>query len=80
MDAIRRIKTGRYGKKEIINHQVAESLLASRTELSIIVSEIDAPLPCYDSPQILVEAIVLVARETDFVLCLFIMGIKRIFP
>jgi len=73
MSTIRKIKTGRYGKEEIVVLQSAsadlvdkgaEALLVACTELSIIADKIDAPIPCYDSAQILAEAIVQTARET----------------
>ena len=73
MDTIRKIKTGRYGQQERAALQAAaagmvargaEALLVACTELSIIAGEIDVPVPCYDSAQVLAEAIVRTARET----------------
>ena len=72
MAAIRKIKTGRYGKEERAALQAAatdlvargaEALLVACTELSIIAGEIDVPVPCYDSAQVLAEAIVKAVRE-----------------
>jgi len=44
--------------------QGAEALLVACTELSIIAGEIDVSVPCYDSAQVLAEAIVRVAGKT----------------
>lgn len=73
MDAIRKIKTGRFGKKvhgalqaaatDLVD-KGAEALLVACTELSIIASEIDVPIPVYDSAQVLAEAIVKTVKET----------------
>lgn len=74
MSTIRKIKTGRYGKEEGVALQSAsadlvnkgaEVLLVACTELSIITGEIDVPVPCYDSAQVLAEAIVQAARKKD---------------
>jgi aspartate racemase len=71
MAAIRKIKTSRYGKEVVSALQAAaddltangaDALLLACTELSIIGQQIQTAVPCYDSAQILAEAIVKKAK------------------
>ncbi|MCE5242700.1 MAG: amino acid racemase [Desulfobacteraceae bacterium] len=71
MGAIRKIKTGHYGAETVsvvqsaADHLVkrgAGALLIACTELSVIGRAIETPVPCYDSAQVLAEAIVRTAR------------------
>jgi len=72
MAAIRKIKTGKYGREVMDDIQLAaddmmdrgcEALIIACTELSIISSSLELPGPCYDASQVLAEAIVEFARE-----------------
>lgn len=73
MQVIRMIKSGKYSKEEIdkIQHAVdyliqkkhVEAILIACTELSIIAHEIHTSIRCYDSAQILAEAIVKNAKS-----------------
>jgi aspartate racemase len=72
MNAIRAIKTGRYGDREksILRSaahdmigRTAEALIIACTELSLIADALDPELKVYDSAQILAEAVVRIAKE-----------------
>ena len=72
MNAIRTIKTGRYGasEKSILRsaaHDMiergAETLIIACTELSLIADALDPGVKVYDSAQILAEAVVRIAKE-----------------
>jgi aspartate racemase len=72
MNAIRTIKTGRYGagEKSILRSAAdnmiqrgAETLIIACTELSLIADALDPELKVYDSAQILAEAVVRIAKE-----------------
>ena len=72
MNAIRAIKTGRYGDRErsilrSVAHdmigRMAETLIVACTELSLITDALDPELKVYDSAQILAEAVVRIAKH-----------------
>jgi len=72
MNAIRTIKTGRYGAREkrILRSAAdnmiqrgAETLILACTELSLIADALDPELKVYDSAQILAEAVVRIAKK-----------------
>ena len=72
MAAIRKIKTSSYGKEVVsalqaaVDYLIANgvgALLLACTELSIIGHKIKTPVKCYDSAQILAEAIVKDAKR-----------------
>ena len=72
MNAIRTIKTGRYGasEKSILRSAAddmigrgAEALIVACTELSLIADALDPEPEVYDSAQILAEAVVHIAKQ-----------------
>lgn len=73
MAAVRQIKTSRYGHEvvevlqtcadELVSRQ-AGALLIACTELSVIGHELKAPVPVYDSSQVLAESIVKEAKAS----------------
>lgn len=71
MQAIQKIKTGRYGEGEQkalqyaadnLVHKDAAALLIACTELSILAQGLQSAIPCRDASQMLAEAIVQEAR------------------
>lgn len=72
MQAIRSVKTGNYGRFEHTALQAAtdnllargaEVILIACTELSLLAGQLEVPVRCYDTAQILAEAIVQKARQ-----------------
>lgn len=74
MNAIKAIKTGRYGEEEVgavqsaadhLVHLGAETLLVACTELSIIAEKVESTVKVFDAAQILAEAVVREARKAN---------------
>ncbi|MFZ7126690.1 MAG: aspartate/glutamate racemase family protein [Desulfobacterales bacterium] len=74
MEAIKKIKTSRYGREVVAAMQAgaddltgrgAEAILVACTEISIVGGEIRTSVDLYDSAQILAEAVVKEARQAD---------------